>query len=53
MKRKESKRIHRCQDFLDREKFLKISILRAQPEQIEEGVKAIVEEVKRGSGQAF
>lgn len=36
-------------DYLEREKFLRISISRAQPEQIDEGVKAIVEEVKRGS----
>lgn len=35
-------------DYLEREKFLRISISRAQPEQIDEGVKAIVEEVKRG-----
>ncbi|WP_199615300.1 aminotransferase-like domain-containing protein [Paenibacillus alkalitolerans] len=34
-------------DYLDREKFLRISISRAQPEQIEEGVKAIVEELRR------
>ncbi|MBD0379873.1 aminotransferase-like domain-containing protein [Paenibacillus sedimenti] len=37
-------------DYPEREKFLRISISRAQPEQIDEGVKAIVEEVKRGSG---
>jgi DNA-binding transcriptional MocR family regulator len=36
-------------DYPEREKFLRISISRAQPEQIDEGVKAIVEEVKRGS----
>ncbi|MFD0697928.1 PLP-dependent aminotransferase family protein [Paenibacillus sp. GCM10027628] len=35
-------------DYAEREKFLRISISRAQPEQIDEGVKAIVEEVKRG-----
>lgn len=35
-------------DYLEREKFLRISISRAQLEQIDEGVKAIVEEVKRG-----
>ncbi|UFJ39303.1 PLP-dependent aminotransferase family protein [Brevibacillus humidisoli] len=34
-------------DYLEREKFLRISISRAQPEQIEQGVKVIVEEVKR------
>jgi len=35
-------------DYLQREKFLRISISRARPEQIHEGVKAIIEEVKRG-----
>lgn len=35
-------------DYLARDKFLRISISRAQPEQIDEGVKAVVEEVKRG-----
>jgi DNA-binding transcriptional MocR family regulator len=35
-------------DYLDREKFLRISISRVQPKQIDEGIKAIVEEVKRG-----
>ena len=35
--------------YLEREKFLRISISRAQPEQIEEGVMVIVEEVRRGS----
>ncbi len=35
-------------DYLQREKFLRISISRARPEQIHEGVKAVVEEVKRG-----
>ncbi|MEV5028018.1 PLP-dependent aminotransferase family protein [Paenibacillus sp. LPE1-1-1.1] len=34
-------------DYLEREKFLRISISRAQPEQIAEGVKAIIEEIKR------
>jgi DNA-binding transcriptional MocR family regulator len=36
-------------DYLEREKFLRISISRAQPGQILDGVKVIVEEVKRGS----
>ncbi|MDF2963710.1 MAG: GntR family transcriptional regulator [Paenibacillus sp.] len=36
-------------DYPEREKFLRISIARVQPEQIDEGVKVIVEEVKRGS----
>lgn len=36
-------------DYPEREKFLRISISQVQPEQIDEGVKAIVEEVKRGS----
>lgn len=35
-------------DYLLREKFLRISISRARPEQIHEGVKAVIEEVKRG-----
>jgi len=35
-------------DYLQREKFLRISISRARLEQIHEGVKAIIEEVKRG-----
>ena len=35
-------------DYLQWEKFLRISISRARPEQIHEGVKAIIEEVKRG-----
>ncbi|WP_159888446.1 aminotransferase-like domain-containing protein [Paenibacillus puerhi] len=35
-------------DYLQREKFLRISISRSQPEQIYEGVKAVIEEVKRG-----
>ncbi len=35
-------------DYLQREKFMRISISRAQPEQIHEGVKAVIEEVKRG-----
>lgn len=34
--------------YREREKFLRISISRARPEQIHEGVKAVVEEVKRG-----
>jgi DNA-binding transcriptional MocR family regulator len=33
--------------YLEREKFLRISISRAQPEQIEKGVQAIIEEVRR------
>ncbi|WP_239617653.1 PLP-dependent aminotransferase family protein [Cohnella mopanensis] len=36
-------------DYLEREKFLRISISKAQPEQIKAGVKAIVEEVGRES----
>jgi DNA-binding transcriptional MocR family regulator len=35
-------------NYLDREKFLRISISQTQPEQIDAGVKAIVEELKRG-----
>ncbi|MCR2804543.1 aminotransferase-like domain-containing protein [Paenibacillus soyae] len=35
-------------DYLAREKFLRISISRARPERIHEGVQAILEEVKRG-----
>lgn len=35
-------------DYLHRVKFLRISISRARPEQIHEGVKAILEEVKQG-----
>ncbi|MGD8188514.1 PLP-dependent aminotransferase family protein [Brevibacillus ginsengisoli] len=38
-------------NYLEREKFLRISISQANPEQIDEGVKAIVEEVRRGSGK--
>ncbi|MFX3631406.1 MAG: PLP-dependent aminotransferase family protein [Candidatus Pristimantibacillus sp.] len=34
-------------DYMEREKFIRISISRAQPEQIEEGVRKIIEEVKR------
>ncbi|RIX48653.1 PLP-dependent aminotransferase family protein [Paenibacillus nanensis] len=34
-------------DYRQREKFLRISISRARPEQIQEGVKAVIEEVKR------
>ncbi|MDQ0194195.1 aminotransferase-like domain-containing protein [Paenibacillus wynnii] len=36
--------------YLDREKFLRISISQAQPEQIEEGVRAITEEVRGMKG---
>ncbi|UVI28408.1 aminotransferase-like domain-containing protein [Paenibacillus spongiae] len=36
-------------DYLKRDKFLRISISQAQPEQIDEGVKAIIEEVRRES----
>ncbi|XEC94266.1 PLP-dependent aminotransferase family protein [Paenibacillus tarimensis] len=35
--------------YLEREKFLRISISRARPEQIDEGVKAIIEEAERRS----
>jgi len=35
-------------DYRQREKFLRISISRARPEQIHEGVQAVIEEVKRG-----
>nr|WP_207952357.1 PLP-dependent aminotransferase family protein [Paenibacillus turpanensis] len=35
---------------LEREKFLRISISQTQPEQIDQGVKAIVEEVRRADG---
>jgi DNA-binding transcriptional MocR family regulator len=34
-------------DYLEQEKFLRISISRARLEQIDEGVKTVVEEVKR------
>ncbi|GMX65305.1 PLP-dependent aminotransferase family protein [Paenibacillus elgii] len=34
-------------DYKEREKFLRISISRAQPEQIDEGVREIIEEVRR------
>ncbi|WP_199622692.1 aminotransferase-like domain-containing protein [Paenibacillus alkalitolerans] len=34
-------------DYMEREKFLRISISRAQPEQIEEGVREIIEEVRQ------
>jgi len=34
--------------YLEREKFLRISISRASPEQIDEGVQAVIEEVRRG-----
>ncbi|MNC40503.1 valine--pyruvate transaminase [compost metagenome] len=36
--------------YRNREKFMRISISRARMDQIDEGVKAIVQEVKRGSG---
>jgi DNA-binding transcriptional MocR family regulator len=36
-------------DYLGREKFLRISISQTQPGQIDEGVKAIIEEVRHGS----
>lgn len=36
--------------YLNREKFLRISISRARLDQMDEGVKAIIQEVKRGSG---
>lgn len=36
-------------DYLEREKYIRISISRALPEQIEQGIKAIVEEVKRAA----
>lgn len=35
-------------NYLERDKFLRISIARVQPKHIDEGVKAIFEEVKRG-----
>lgn len=35
-------------DYLEREKFIRISISRVRPELIDDGVKAIIEEVKRG-----
>ncbi|WP_317969196.1 PLP-dependent aminotransferase family protein [Paenibacillus sp. CCS19] len=38
-----------CSDYLAREKFLRISISQTQPEQIDVGVKAIVEEVRQGN----
>ncbi|CAH1203552.1 2-aminoadipate transaminase [Paenibacillus plantiphilus] len=34
-------------DYKERDKFLRISISRVQPEQIDEGVKAIIEEIQR------
>nr|WP_208420371.1 PLP-dependent aminotransferase family protein [Paenibacillus lupini] len=37
------------ENYLEREKFLRISISQTQPEHIDEGVRVIVEEVKRGS----
>ncbi|MBD2866600.1 aminotransferase-like domain-containing protein [Paenibacillus oceani] len=36
----------------ERDKFLRISVSRALPERIEEGVKAIIEEVKRSGGRS-
>ncbi|TDF94757.1 PLP-dependent aminotransferase family protein [Paenibacillus piri] len=36
--------------YMEREKFLRLSISRAQPERIEEGIMAIVEEVRRADG---
>ncbi|AET61817.1 hypothetical protein HPL003_25505 [Paenibacillus terrae HPL-003] len=36
-------------DYKEHEKFLRISISRAQPDQIDEGVKAIIEEAGRGN----
>lgn len=43
-----SGKLYYLSDYLQREKFLRISISRARPEQIYEGVKAVIEEVKRG-----
>lgn len=40
-------------DYLEREKFIRISISRARLTQIEEGVQAIVEEVKREVGNLW
>ncbi|MEC0207818.1 PLP-dependent aminotransferase family protein [Paenibacillus ehimensis] len=37
-------------DYAEREKFIRISVSRAQQERIDEGIRAIVEEVRRGSG---
>jgi len=39
---------HYLSDFREREKFIRISISRARPERIDEGIRAIIEEVKRG-----
>ena len=36
--------------YLDREKFLRISVSQTQPERIDEGVRAIIEEIARGGG---
>ncbi|MCQ6560581.1 aminotransferase-like domain-containing protein [Paenibacillus mendelii] len=36
-------------DYRERDKFLRISISRAQPEQIDMGVKAIIDEVRQGN----
>ncbi|OZB90113.1 PLP-dependent aminotransferase family protein [Paenibacillus sp. XY044] len=41
-----SKRFY-LSDYMEREKFLRISIARAQPERIEEGVREIIDEVGR------
>lgn len=40
-------------DYMEKEKFLRISVSRASPEGIEEGVKAIVEEVRREIREPF
>lgn len=40
-------------DYMEREKFLRISISRAHLEQIEEGVKVIVEEAKRANRHSY
>jgi DNA-binding transcriptional MocR family regulator len=37
--------------YQEREKFIRISISRAQLDQIDEGVQAIIHEVKRGGGR--
>jgi len=39
---------HYLSDFREREKFIRISISRARPERIDEGIRAIIEEIKRG-----
>lgn len=38
-------------NYLEREKFLRISISQTRPEQIDEGIRAIAEELKRGNGR--